>query len=122
MASSAQTMRFALAPALQGLLLAEQADDQATNGAEVRRAMAVLLAGGVFVEGHIEYPVLTILDAPMLANGLTQRLGGGLRSLMNIRVSHVSSPPLVTHDVARTSVRKSRHLCRCGWSRGIPIA
>jgi hypothetical protein len=63
---------FRSGAALQGLLPAEQADDQATNGAEVRRAMAVLLAGGVFVEGHIEYPVLTILDALMLANGLAQ--------------------------------------------------
>ena len=41
---------------------------------------------------------------------------------MNIRVSHVSASPTVTHDVARTSVRKSRHLFLCGWSRGIAIA
>ena len=34
--------------------------------------MAVLLASGVLVEAHIEYPVLTVLDAPMLANGITQ--------------------------------------------------
>src|SRR5687768_3058025 len=63
---------FRLRAALQRLLLAEQADDQAANGAEVRRAIAVLLAGAVLVEAHIEHPVLTVLDPPMFANGMTQ--------------------------------------------------
>src|SRR3954467_624375 len=61
-----------LGTSLQRLLLAEQADDQAADGAQIRRAMAILLASGVLVEAHIEHPVLTVLDAPMSANGVTQ--------------------------------------------------
>src|SRR4051794_40919981 len=66
---------FRLRAALQRLLLAEQADDQAADGAEVGRAVTVLLASGVLVEAHIEHPVLTILDAPMATDGVAQRPG-----------------------------------------------
>jgi hypothetical protein len=55
---------FSFGATLQRPLLAEQADDQAANGAEVRRAMAVLLASRVLVEAQIESPVLTVLDSP----------------------------------------------------------
>ena len=33
---------------------------------------AVLLASGVLVEAHIKDPMLTVLHAPVLADGLTQ--------------------------------------------------
>ncbi len=61
---------FHLGAAPRRLLLAEQADDPAAYGARVRRAMTVLLSSGVLVEAHIEHPVLTVLEAPRLANGL----------------------------------------------------
>ena len=59
---------FALGAAFQRGFLAEQAHGQAADRGEVRGAVPVLLPFRVLAEGHVQHPVLAILDAPVFAD------------------------------------------------------
>ena len=55
--------------------MAEEAEGQAADGGEVRAAVAVLWAAGVFAEGDVQNPVLAVFDRPMFTDRVGQRLG-----------------------------------------------
>ena len=66
---------FVLDPAFVRFLASWETDCQPSDCGEVGRAIAVLLSPLVFAEAHIEHPMLTVLDAPVPADGVSQQFG-----------------------------------------------
>src|SRR5437660_6550888 len=73
----ASPLAFALDSSLDGLVLTQHGHRQAIEQRQVFDPVTVALTHAVLVEGHIQHPMQTVLDPPVLADRARQTLGPG---------------------------------------------